>query len=456
VEQKVLDKAIDMGATYCDIRMGKSKGTSIEVKDGELKKASSGEEKGAGLRVLYNGVWGFYSTYEISKRSLENALKEAFAQAKIGSKIARERVELCEIEVVKDRVIWKPKKDPTEVPIEEKFKLLKGMDSAIHDIKGIHTVTTAYSDGTINTHLLSSEGADIEMETTRTMAQVNLVAREGANVVGYRGRIGGTCGFEIFDMYNAVERGMRLGESAVRVLRAKRSPTGRFPVVTDHDLSGVFVHEALGHATEGDIVASGDSILEGQIGNLIASENVTIIDDSTLENAFGSFPYDDEGVKGQRKILIENGILKSYILNRETGSALGMDSNGGARAESYAARPLVRMSNTFIENGDYSFDEIIGDIGYGIYAKGTRGGQVDTAKGSFQFNAQEAFLIEKGKITTPLKDVSLSGLTLEILKNIDAVGKDMALADPGFCGKGQLVPVGDGGPHIRIKEAVVG
>jgi TldD protein len=133
-----------------------------------------------------------------------------------------------------------------------------------------------------------------------------------------------------------------------------------------------------------------------------------------------------------------------------------MRSNGGARAESYAVRPLVRMSNTFIEKGDYSFEEIIEDIDRGIYAKGTRGGQVDTAKGSFQFSAQEAFLIEKGKITMPLRDVSLSGMTLQILKNIDAVGKDFILGDPGFCGKGQLVPVGDGGPHIRIKEAVVG
>ncbi|UCG71226.1 MAG: TldD/PmbA family protein [Thermoplasmata archaeon] len=445
-----------MGASYCDIRMGNSKGTSIEVKDGELKKSSSGEENGAGIRILYNGVWGFYSTNEVTQESLKKALKEAFAQAKSGSKIAKEKVELCDIEVVKDRVIWKPKKDPSDVHIEEKFKLMKEMDYAIHKIQGIHTVTTTYSDGTINTHFLSSEGADIETETTRTLAQVNLVARKGSKIIGYRGRIGGTCGFEIFDMFNAVDRGVSLGESAVRVLKAKRSPSGRFPVVADHDLSGVFVHEALGHATEGDIVTSGDSILEGQIGNKIASEKVTVLDDSTLKNAFGSFPYDDEGVKGKRKILIENGVLRGYILNRETAHKLGMRSNGGARAESYAARPLVRMSNTYIENGDYSFEEIIGDIDYGIYAKGTRGGQVDTAKGTFQFSAQEAFLIEKGKITTPLRDVSLSGNTLEILKNIDVVGKDLALGDPGFCGKGQLVPVGDGGPHIRIKEAVVG
>jgi TldD protein len=148
--------------------------------------------------------------------------------------------------------------------------------------------------------------------------------------------------------------------------------------------------------------------------------------------------------------------LEDYILNRETAHKLGMKSNGGARAESFTARPLVRMSNTYIETGDHSFEELLEGIDHGIYAKGTRGGQVDTAKGSFQFSAQEAYLIEKGKITTPLRDVSLSGMTLQTLNNIDAVGNDFALGDPGYCGKGQLVPVGDGGPHIRIREAVVG
>lgn len=456
LEQAILSEALDKGATYCDIRIGKSKGTYIEVKDGELKKSSSGEEKGAGVRVLFDGVWGFFSTNEISKESLRNALLKALELGKSGSKSAKERVEICDIEIVKDKIVWETKKDPFDVPMEEKYKILAEMDQAIHKIDGVHTVTTTYSDGIRGTHFLSSEGADISTEITRTMAQVNLVAREGAKVVGYRGRIGGTCGFELFDMFDAVEKGVGLGEAAVRILRAERSPSGRFPVVVDHDLAGVFVHEALGHATEGDIVISGDSILEGQIGNKIASENVTIVDDSTIKNAFGSYPYDDEGTRGSKKTLIRNGILEGYILNRETAHKLGMISNGGARAESYAVRPLVRMSNTFIDKGDYSFEEIIKDINYGIYAKGTRGGQVDTAKGSFQFSAQEAFLIEKGEITKPLRDVSLSGMTLQILKNIDAVGKDFILGDPGFCGKGQLVPVGDGGPHIRIKEAVVG
>jgi TldD protein len=456
LEQNILQEGIDSGASYCDMRIGESKGSSLEVKDGELKKASSGEEVGCGIRVLYQGIWGFYATNDITKTSLKSALFSAIEMAKSGSKAAKERISLKEIKVVKDKIKWKPKMDPLDVPISEKHKILSDMDSEIHKIKGIHTVTTGYSDGIISTHFLNSEGSDIRMEVTRTVAQVNLVAKEGAKVVGYRGRIGGTGGFELFDMHDPVEKGIEVGKSAVRVLNAKRSPSGRFPVIADPNLAGVFAHEALGHAAEGDIVTSGDSILENQMGKKIAAENITIVDDATVPNGFGSFPYDDEGVKGERKILIKDGILVGFILNRQTAHKLGMECNGGARAESYGARPLVRMSNTLIEKGDFDFEEMFEDIKFGIYAKGTRGGEVDTAKGSFQFSAQEAFLIENGEITAPLRDVSLSGMTLQILNNIDALGKDFALADPGFCGKGQLVPVGDGGPHIRIKEAVVG
>ena len=183
---------------------------------------------------------------------------------------------------------------------------------------------------------------------------------------------------------------------------------------------------------------------------------MTLVDDATIPRGFGSFPIDDEGVPTTRKTLIRDGVLSDFILNRETAAELSMNPNGGARAQSYSSSPIVRMSNTMIGGRDLSFEELIEDIQYGVSAKGTKGGQVDTVRGSFQFSAQQAFLIEKGEITIQLRDVSLSGMTLEIMKNIDGVGKDEKLGDPGFCGKGQMVPVGDGGPHIRIRNVVVG
>jgi TldD protein len=189
---------------------------------------------------------------------------------------------------------------------------------------------------------------------------------------------------------------------------------------------------------------------------MIGSEQVTIYDDPTYPNGWGSFKYDMEGVLAKKRLLIERGVLKEFITNREVAAKLGATSNGGARAQSYAFRPIVRMSNTCIAPGDYTLEEMLEDVDRGVYVKGTRGGQVDPAKGTFQFSAMEAFMIEQGKITNPLLGVSLSGITLKTLKNIDAVAKDFNM-HVGYCGKeAQSVPTADGSPHIRIKNAVVG
>lgn len=453
---KIIDKAMKLGASYADIRSVSKEGTRLELKDGELKKSIYGKDSGISIRVLYKGAWGFFSTNDLSKKSLEKALDTAFKLAEGSSTMVKERVHLADVKAVKDKKILNVKKNPQDISIDEKHQLILDMCSAISEIKGVHTVTTAYGDGIETQHVLNSDGADLYSQVTRTFAYARIIAREGENVIGFSLSTGGTGGFEIFDLEDPIKKGIEGGKSAVRVLSAEKAPSGKMTIITDHNLTGVFAHEALGHATEGDYIISGNSCLEGKIGEEVGSEEVTIIDDPLVKNAFGSFPFDAEGVKAQRKILVENGILKNYILNRETAYKLNMKPNGGARAESYTVHPLVRMSNTFIDKGDYSFEELIEDIKIGVYAKGSRGGQVSTAKGTFQFNAQEAFLIENGEITKPLKDVSIAGSTLQTLKNIDACGKDFKLGDPGSCGKEQWVPVSDGGPHIRIKNVVLG
>jgi TldD protein len=455
-EQKVLDKARDLGAEYCDMRTVKSSGTSLEVKDSELKKAIVGSEEGASIRVLYNGAWAFSATNELTDSQLIATLETAYKLAKLSSTKILEKVQLAEVDVSQAEDIWSPRINPGDISIEEKYDLIRDLDKTIHKYEGILTVTTGYSDETSTTHFVSTEGADYLTGVTRTVAQANLIAKKDSDIIGIRTRIGGTQGYEIFKMQDPIEKGKQVAESALRILNAERPPSGRLTVVADPDLTGVFAHEALGHAVEADHVVTGESVLKDKIGKQIASDIVTIVDDPTIQGAFGSFPIDDEGVVAQKKVLIENGILTNYIHNRETAFKLGFVPNGGARAESYAARPLVRMSNTLIETGDHKFDELIEDIKSGIYAKGTRGGEVDPTKGSFQFNAQEAFLIENGEVTKPLRDVSLSGFILETMKAIDAVGDTRELGDPGFCGKGQFIPVGDGGPHIRIRDVIVG
>tara|TARA_X000000368_G_scaffold387049_1_gene347461 strand:- start:359 stop:1174 length:816 start_codon:yes stop_codon:yes gene_type:complete len=270
-------------------------------------------------------------------------------------------------------------------------------------------------------------------------------------------RHGGEGGLEVIEGCDLGEMGRNAKISALRLLGAERAPSGRFPLVADRDLTGVYIHEALGHPCEADLVAAGDSCLEGRLGKTIGSEICTVVDDPTLRGGYGCYPIDDEGVDPRPKNLIVNGVLTEYLNHRETAHRYGLEPNGGARAQDGLHHPLVRMSNTIIQGGSHhDLDELIEDIDFGIYACGSRGGQVDTGRGSFQFAAQEAWIIENGSLSRPVKDVSVSGMTLQILKDVDGLTKDAHLAAPGFCGKGQTVPVGDGGPLMRIREALVG
>jgi TldD protein len=289
-----------------------------------------------------------------------------------------------------------------------------------------------------------------------TIVTANVVAREGGEVNGFRTRVGGTEGLEVLDEDPPLPKVSEAAEKAVAILKGRKCPSGRMPVIADGELAGVFVHEALGHACEGDLVMAGESILEGRLGENIGSKLVTVVDDPTIRGAFGSFPYDDEGVRARPKTLVKGGVLTEFINSRSTASKLGLEPNGGCRAQDFSSRPIVRMSNTLLMPGDMRFEELLEGIDMGVYVKGSRGGQVDTAQGSFQFNAQEAYLIEKGRVGPVLKDASLSGSILRTLSDMDGLGNEMGRVGVGFCGKGQWVPVGDGGPHIRICKAVVG
>lgn len=291
----------------------------------------------------------------------------------------------------------------------------------------------------------------------RSLVRGMVTARDDNEVVSYRTRYGGEGGLELIEACDLGQLGNDAMVAALRLLKAKRAPSGKMPLIADRDLTGVYIHEALGHPCEADLVAAGDSCLDGKLGQKIGSDIVTVVDDPTIRGGYGAYPIDDEGVNTRAKRLITNGVLTEYLNHRETAAHFGIEPNGGARAQDGLHHPLVRMSNTMIMGGNHdTIDDLMEDIDYGIYACGSRGGQVDTGKGSFQFAAQEAWLIENGELTTPLKDVSVSGLTLEILQNVNGLTRDAKLAAPGFCGKGQTVPVGDGGPIMRISEALVG
>ena len=418
------------------------------MKDNQIQEINTGLSTVARIRVLNNGAWGFASTNDFSK--LEEISEKAI---KISNSLTGD-IELAECEIIEDNVKTDRKISVSDVSIEDKKELIQEANKASNVGKVVST-TVSYSDGESQTAFVSSEGSEILVDSSRVALALNAVASNGELIQFNHGSLGGVKGFEILQDADIESFGRKIGEKATELLDAKPAPSGRFTIVADNNLTGVFIHEAVGHAVEADLVLQDDSILHDQMNKKIGTDIVNIYDDSSYKDGFGYYPYDVEGVKTRKNQIVKNGELVSFLTSRESAGKLGIPLTGNARS-SVSDQPIVRMSNTFLEPGDLSFEELIEDIKDGIYLKGSRGGQVDTGKGIFQFNATEAYKIENGELADHFRDVSLSGNILETLKGVDGIGSDFKLS-VGYCGKGgQTAPVGDGGPHTRILNAMVG
>jgi TldD protein len=432
---------------FYDIRIIKGSRTRIVLDNGKLEEIAQAPFQGAAVRALKGGAWGFVTT------DCVEGLGEKIDLAKhIARKIDRhEELELAKAPIGQN-VVVPVKKDPKNLSLEEKVALLREIENAAL-VKGVSSTQAVYSEVELTTHYTSSEGLDLESKTTRMGFVINAVAhRDGLYQTDGVGRAG-VGGLELFDREDPISLARSVGETAVKLLDADTIKGGTYPVILDQELAGVFVHEAVGHATEADIILEGDSCLEGKIGERIGSELVTVKDDPSLM-LNGYYPFDDEGSLAQETVLVEKGILKSYLNSRETAARLGGIPRN-ARAEGLD-RPVVRMSNTYIANGNWKLEEILEELGEGVYLAGSRGGQVSTAEGIFQFNAKRGYLVEGGEKTRLLRDVSLSGKILGTLKDVIAVGNDLKY-NSGRCGKaGQLVPVSDGSPHLLVANATVG
>jgi TldD protein len=432
--------------------------SSVAIRDGKLERAIPGQEIGVTMRILADGAWGVHSTTDLHSLPGQVESTVRLAKAVAARRSSKDRqVALAEVPIMENEVHWKSKKDVRNTDLDTKLHHLMTLhDSAAEDDR-IVSVTCGWHDEHLHTELMTSEGMNRTWSFQRSLINATVTGRDGGDVVSYRTRHGGEGGLEVIEGCDLGELGRTAQIATLRLLKAERAPSGKLPLVADRDLTGVYIHEALGHPCEADLVAAGDSCLDGKLGQSIGNSIVTVVDDPTLRGGYGAHPIDDEGLDTREKCLIKNGVLTEYLNHRETAHHFGIEPNAGARAQDGLHHPLVRMSNTLIQGGTHNdLDELMEDIQYGVYACGSRGGQVDTGRGSFQFAAQEAWLIENGELTTPLKDVSVSGLTLQILNDVDGLTRDSRLAAPGFCGKGQTVPVGDGGPLMRISQALVG
>ncbi len=452
--EQVVTAAQAAGASYADVRVETTEQERMQWKDGEVRGISNSVETAYAIRVLVGGAWGFAAGNDGSGAALRRMVADA---VRLAARVhVTEPVVLADAPVVKADDVWAPRIDPRDVDPSEKVALLRDMDARVREHAEIRSVSTGYSDTTLRKEYVDSDGRNIRWGLTRSVAQAHFTAKRGELLAGRSTRVGATKGWETFQEEDPIEKCAEAADAIVRALGARAAKGGRRTVVVDHELAGVLAHEAVGHACEADLVRAEDSCLRGKMGERIGIEGLTIHDHADMRGAFGAYPYDDDGVRAGDRILVEDGVLRGYLADRENGHAVGVAPNGASRAQDGHSRPMVRMATTLIEPGTHTEDEVFEGIKDGIYCKGSRGGQVDTARGTYLFNAQEAYVIRDGEIQEPLRDVSLTGEILATLHNIEALGNKQQLGDPGYCGKGQWVPVCDGGPLVRIADCLVG
>jgi TldD protein len=436
------------GIRFFDARRVRASSTHADIDNGIVESAGTSFSDISLVRVLGPKGWGMVSANNLDlsgKGELNRVLAEGLALARLTG----DPVELAEPPRGGHRVPA-PREDPGTLSLEEKTGVLAGIEKAAK-LPGVTSTRATYVERTEEVSYTDSSGYEHAYTITRSGFSVLAVARR--NGIAQMGReslhtIHG------FNLRHQEPLGVKAGETALALLDAGLAKGGRMRAVLDPELAGVFAHEAVGHASEGDLVKEGSSVLAGRIGERIGPDTLTIADDPALTE-FGFEPVDAEGCRTARTEMVSRGRVNAYLHTRETLAALGNGMAGHGRAEG-GDPPLVRMSNTFIETGDATLGEILAECGDGILLVGSRGGQVDPGRGVFQFNAEYGYLIENGEKTRMVRDVSLSGEILSTLHGILLCGKDRVMHQ-GYCGKGgQSVPVSDGSPHILLSEAVVG
>ncbi|NAZ25874.1 MAG: TldD/PmbA family protein [Thermofilum sp.] len=456
IAQILFEKAGHLGASFAEVRFEDTTREFISYVNGRITSLGNQKTKGASIRVIYEGGLGFASTYDLSTDGLLKALEEA---VKIARSLSGSGKKLATVEPYKKSFkIENVKNHPSQAELTEKIGLVKRIYSYLSERK-VSSSIARYGSYYGVIEVYTSDGLHVSAERLVTGISATAVIRENGKVGDSTETYGASLGLEAFTGENSPENiAEKAYENARLALKASRPPAGLQTVITRPELTGVFAHESFGHLTEGDGIFAGSSPLVGRLGEKLASEQVTIVDSGYDERGGYVFLVDDEGVPTRRTVLVENGILKGYLHSRESAALTGMEPTGNGRAQSFEHDVIVRMRNTFFEAGDWKEEEIIADTKNGLLLDKPAGGQVEE-DGTFTFNARIGFIIENGEIKEPVRDVVLAGNILEMLRYIDAVGKNVEISTSPFggCGKwGQMVHVGDGGSTLRVSRLLVG
>jgi len=446
--KKILkNKEID----YWDLRIQDTKALTISAWNSKIKDLHNNQSKSMSLRLFQNNKMGFAATTftEMDDKLIQDLIGKSLKMSHIS-----EPTFLSDYGKIKAKHKTKQKINVNDISFKEKKDLI--LSNSKNENNKIKNKLVLYMESNKIKEFYNSEDSEIIQDLNYVYGGSSITAYENDRLENFDKRIGEQGGFEIVkdklpDEVKDAEK------NALDLLKAKIPKGGKFNTIFDGVLTDVFIHEALGHACESDLVLHGESILHNKLNTKISNENVNIYDDATLENQWGSFYYDDEGIKASKTALIEKGKLVNFLTSRQTAKQLNLPLSGNARAQDAFSLPIVRMSNTYIKKGSSNFDEMLKELKNGIYLRGSRGGQVDTIKGNFHFSAMDGYLVENGELKQRLTNVSLGGKTLETLNNIKLIANSYDIGFPGFCGKdGQSVPVMGNCPKLLVSNVLIG
>jgi len=467
-----VDQALSLGAKYAEARFQADLSESVLLKNGVPEISARSVEKGVGVRVLVNGALGFASTSELKKASIRLIVKAAPAIARASSRRVLKGISLSEEKPSKARIEVKPRIRFEAVDLDAKIEFLKEVDGLAVEacerlgVKLPSRLIEVERWDTVK-HVITSDGADVLHRVPRVMAEYTLTAHQPQRGTIQRfEHLGESRGWEAIEAWNLPERVREEAKAISKVLlEGVAPPKEPVDIVVGAEIVGLICHESAGHPGEADRVLGreaaqgGESYIKPEIlGTRIGSEAVTVVDDPTIERSFGYYLYDDEGVEARERKLIENGVLRELLHNRETAAIFKVKSNGSARASSYDAEPIIRMANTYMKPGDYSLEELLEDIKEGVYIKSYQEWNIDDRRWNQRYVGVEAYRVVNGELREPLRNPVLELTTKAFYSSIDAVGRDLRFS-AGYCGKGdplQSIPVWFGGPSVRLRSIKVG
>ena len=452
--QGVLGSIMSHKVDYADLYFQYSRSESWGLEEGQVKSGSFSIDQGVGVRAVSGEKTAFAYSDDIHLPALQQAASATRAIAAMGTEQSGKAVKLRQAPE-----LYIPQDPIASLSAEAKVKLLERLETFARKVDPRVSQVMASIAGEYEVVMVARHdgvmAADVR-PLVRLSVQV-IAEQDGRREQGSAGG-GGRFNYSYFTDEVLLDYAQKAVHQALTNLDAKPAPAGSMTVVLGAGWPGILLHEAIGHGLEGDFNRKGSSAFAGRIGQRVASPGVTVVDDGTITNRRGSLNIDDEGNPTQRTVLIEDGILRGYIQDSLNARLMGMPLTGNARRESYAHIPMPRMTNTHMLNGNMPPEEIIRSVKKGLYAANFGGGQVDITSGKFVFSAAEAWMIEDGKLTYPVKGATLIGNGPDVLTRVSMIGNDMALdSGVGTCGKeGQSVPVGVGQPTLRIDGLTVG